>query len=93
MRIALIVVLSICLACGVAFGGAVNTVTGDQEQPAKTESGIPNYTQQDENVNGRPQHMDTDDRDAEDLNSVERTIIRRDTIITNRQNLQNRAGE
>jgi len=92
MRIALLVVLSICLACGVAFGGAANTVTGE-EKPVTTETGIPNYTVQDEDVNGRPQHMDTDDRTAEELNSVERRIIVRDTIITNRPNLQNRAAE
>jgi len=92
MRIALLVVLSICLACGVAFGGAANTVTGEKK-PVITETGIPNYTVQDKDVNGRPQHMDTDDRTAEELNSVEQRIIVRDTIITNRPNLQNRAAE
>jgi hypothetical protein len=90
MRVVLTVLLVLFLAGGVAFGDATNFVTGEGTQvPAK----IPNLAQQDQDVNGRPQHMDTDDRTAEELNSVERTIIRRDTIITNRQNLQNRAGE
>jgi hypothetical protein len=93
MRIVLTVVLTLCFACGVAFGGAANYATGDQDQKVAYQTKIPNATLQDEDVNGRPQHMDTDDRTAEELNSVERTIIRRDTIITNRQNLQNRAGE
>jgi len=92
MRIALIAVLTFCLACGVAFGGALNTVAGNEEQPA-TETTIPNYTAQDEDVNGRPQHMDANKEDGEDLNPVEQRIIVRDTIITNRQVLQNRAGE
>jgi len=83
MRTVLIVVLTLCLACGVAFAGAENTVVGNEEQ-ATTETGIPNYTQQDEDGNGRPQQLDTDDRSAEELNAVERTIIKRDTIISNR---------
>ncbi len=90
VRVVLIVLLSICLACGVAFGGAANYVTGDQDQDVAYKSKIPNATEQDEDVNGRPQHMDTvDDQDAEDLNSVEQTIIRRDTIRSNRQLLNN----
>ena len=93
MRIVLIVVSVICLAGGVAFGGAANYVTGSPDQEVVYQAKIPNATLQDEDINGRPQQLDTDDRTAEELNSVERTIIRRDTIITNRQNLQNRAGE
>ena len=93
MKVVLIVLLSICLACGVAFGGAANYVTGDQDQVVAYKSKIPNATQQDEDVNGRPQHMDTDDRDAEQLNSVERRIISRDTVISNAPALVNRSGE
>ena len=93
MRIVLTVVLTLFLACGVAFGGATNYVTGSPDQEVVYQAKIPNATLQDEDINGRPQHMDTDDRSAEELNSVERTIIRRDTIITNRSALQNGAGE
>ena len=93
MRVALLVLLSICLACGVAFGGAANTVTGD-EQPATTETGIPNFTIQDKDVNGRPQHMDkTGGKEGDELTPVERRIIVRDAIISNRGNPSNPAGQ
>lgn len=93
MRIALIVVLTICLGCGVAFAQAENTVTGNTEV-ADAESGIPNYTLQDEDVNGRPQRMDAGDREtAEELNAVERTIIKRDTFQSNRQLIKNQPGQ
>ena len=90
MKIVLAVLLSLCLAVGVAFGGAANMVTGEG---VTTETKIPNYVQQDEEGNGRPQHMNIVRPDGEELNPVERRIIVRDTVISNRQNLQNRAGE
>jgi len=86
MRIVLIAVLSLCLVfAGTAFVFAEDQATDNQAtQVIEPEAGIPNYTQV-EDGNGRPQQMDTDDRTAEELNSVERTIIMRDTIISNRE--------
>jgi len=66
---------------------------GSGDQIATTGSEIPNYAEQDENVNGRPQHLDTDDRTAEELNPVERKIIMRDTVISNSQLIKNRKGQ
>ena len=93
MRLVLAVLLTICMLCpAISFG---EEVTDDALSAQQTQT-ISDWSEPAETVvtvNGRPQHLDTDDRTAEELNSVERTIIRRDTIITNRQNLQNRQGE
>ena len=93
MRLVLAVLLTICMLCpAISFG---EELTDDGLSAQKTQT-ISDWTEPAQTVvivNGRPQKLDTDDRTAEELNAVERTIIRRDTIITNRQNLQNRQGE
>ena len=93
MRIVLAVLLSLCIMFpAISFGEELT----DDELSAQQTQKISDWSEPAQTVvivNGRPQHLDTDDRTAEELNAVERTIIRRDTIITNRQNLQNRQGE
>ncbi|GAF95066.1 unnamed protein product [marine sediment metagenome] len=88
MRAVLIALLSICLTCGVAFGGAANFVTGEQDHQIKVhqpESEIPNTTILTEDTNGRPQKLDKrGDEDGTDLNPTERRIIIRDAVISNR---------
>ena len=92
MRIILAVLLSLCMLCPVAFG---DELTSNATPDVKVEgTTIPAYTNTGEEVNGRPQHLDANGVPiAEDLNPVERRIIVRDTIITNRPNLQNRAAQ
>lgn len=91
----LIILLALLFITSPAIGNdASKYVIGEDDKLiVTTEGGIPDYTEQDETVNGRPQNLDTDNRTAEELNSVERRIIMRDTIITNRQGLQNLGGQ
>lgn len=77
--------------CPMAFGDQITGWSTPDEQVGG--SNIPAYTNTNEEGNGRPQHLDTDDRTAQDLNPVERRIITRDTIISNRQNAQDNAGQ
>ena len=91
------VLLSIFLSSGFVFGQTANFVTSGEDHAIKShepESSIPNMAQPDEDVNGRPQKMDTrGDTEGTNLTPVERTIIYRDAVISNRPNMQNRAGE
>ena len=84
MRIVLAVLLSLCIMCPVAFGDQLNSNANVQESDVKK---IPQYTNTNGHTdgNGRPQHLDTENREnGASLNPVERTIIMRDTVITNR---------
>ena len=80
----LLAVLVIALFIGVNIGivSAQDNTTTDQ--PQEVVSSIPNLTQPEdaEDTNGRAAHLDTE-KEGDQLNPVERTIIIRDAIRSN----------
>jgi hypothetical protein len=79
--LALTLLVSLCIMPAITTAGSIPNLTNSDEQVVKPL--IPNMAQDEDTTNGRPQHLDSDDRSAEDLNPVEKKIIQRDTIISN----------
>ena len=79
----LLAVLVITLFIGVNIGTALADST-TTSQPQEVVSSIPNLTQPEdaEDTNGRAAHLDTE-KEGDQLNPVERTIIIRDAIRSN----------
>ena len=88
MRIVLSFVL-VALLCMSSVSAIAEEIPNMTEPQVVAEAAIPNTATEDADVNGRPQKLDTDDRTGEDLNPVERKIIRQDTIISNAPALAN----
>lgn len=73
-----IVLISFIILCVLAIG-----VVYAQNETEDTDQ-IPNYViEEPEDNNGRAVRLDSDNESAEDLNAVERKVIRRDTITSN----------
>ena len=79
--LAILVGVILCIST-MSYAAGIPNLTGENETPTVGQK-IPNMAM-DEDTNGRPQHLDTDDRTGEDLTPVEQKIIQRDTIQSNR---------
>jgi hypothetical protein len=80
-KILVVLVGVILCISSLSIAAGIPNLTGENETQIQSAK-IPNMTE-DEGTNGRPQHLDTDDRTGEDLTPVEQKIIQRDTIQSN----------
>lgn len=78
------IALIVCVLCILVPFGSV-TMADDQPAQQAAQGTIPNYTElPDEDSNGRAVHLDIKDGE-EELNPVEQKVIRRDTIQSNQE--------
>jgi hypothetical protein len=87
MRVVSLFLVLLFILCSFSIavaGSGIPNLTLSEPEITGIQQKIPNATVTEE-TNGRPQHLDEDDRSAQELNPVEVKIIRRDTIQSNRQ--------
>ena len=79
LTILIVMFIGVSAVSSMAQEGSIpNTTIGQTEDTGA----IPNLTEDPNDTNGRAAHLDTE-KEGDQLNPVERTIIIRDAIITN----------